>query len=755
MPSINCLSNTTQLARYCTFALLASSAMQPVAARAEEDDIVVTATRRDSTVQDTPIAITAITATSLANIGATNIADIEKLAPGLRLQDAGPGQRRISLRGILAAGEPTVGVYYDETPIAGNVGTGSDSGGRMPDFSLFDLERIEVLRGPQGTLFGASSMGGAIRILFAKPKQEYEASAEGSIMSTKGGGVSYFANGMINAPIVPDLLAARVVAYRRRIEGYIDNVQLGLKDVNDATVNGARLMLRLTPSPTFTLDGSALIEDTNANSYSWNLDVGRYKYRSYVRLPYKDRSRIYNGTARWDLGPATLTGVTSYQQRRFFYTSGDDTTVVVSRRNPTGCQQIFGGGAACDPTQLANFYAYMDSFIPVAFQTPGWTKDWTHELRLTSNGDHWLNWTIGAFKEDRKNYVDSQDARADLATGIVKQPEEIVYHRYVRDNYRQIAGFGEVSIKPVERVTLTAGVRYYDYKRTIRGETDVPWPVLNARLRPPYLVQNKQNGWLFKFNAQYDITSELMMYGMASQGTRPGGANQTIGLPDALVAYGADKLWNYELGLKTSLFNRRVNVNGAVFQIDWKNMQVSGTTPDGFYSYITNVGAARVRGAELEINAKVADGLTLFSNATYLDAKLDEDQINNYIVAAGRKGDRLPFIPHLTGLAGVEYSYPVSASLNFYARADANYVGRSYSELRPANPNRVTLNDYALANVRIGVEVPGGAWGAYLFVNNLTNSVAVGRASNTAFPNTKLATSATPRTIGLNVRAHF
>jgi outer membrane receptor protein involved in Fe transport len=741
--------------------LLAAST--PVSAQASagqspdtsDGSIVVTALRRTSTVQQTPMAITALTGATLANTGTTNIADIAKMAPSLRIQDNGPGQRRLSLRGILSAGEPTVGLYYDETPIAGNVGTGSDAGGRTPDFSLFDVDRIEVLRGPQGTLYGASAMSGAVRVIFNKPKFDYEGAVDGTVGDTDGGGLSYAVQGMVNAPVVDGLLAARAVVYRRYSDGYIDNIRLGKNNVNDSTVNGGRLMLRLTPSPAFTVDGSAIIENTDAFSYTWNPDVGKYKIQNYVELPYKDRSQIYNITAHWDLGPIAITGITSYQHRSFTYTSGDDSFTVLTQNTAAGCARIYNNGVACTPAQFPGFTSYLNSQIPVAFQTPGSTKDRTHELRLSSNGDHWINWTAGAFVEDRKNHVDSEDLAADPATGQVDTPQHVLYHRYVDDHYKQVAGYGDVSVRPVDKLTLTVGARYYHYDRAITGATDVPWIILAAVVRPQWAVSTSQSGWLFKFNGEYRITRDIMVYGLASEGNRPGGANQTIGLPASQIPYGGDKLWNYEVGAKTAFLDRHLTIDAALFQIDWKNMQVSGTTPNGFYSYITNVGASRVRGAELEVSGRPAEGVNLFANATYLDAKLTEDQINDFVVAAGRKGDRLPYIPHLTGSVGAEYRLPLSTTLDLYARADANYFGVSYSEFRPTNPYRVKLNDYALVNLRLGVEAQDGEWGAYLFVNNITNSVAINRASNVAFINAYGVTSATPRTVGLNVRRKF
>ena len=720
-----------------------------------DGSIVVTALKRTSTVQQTPMAITALSGQTLANTGTTNITDIASMVPSLRIEDSGPGQRRLSLRGILAAGEPTVGLYYDETPIAGNVGTGSDAGGRTPDFSLFDVDRIEVLRGPQGTLYGASSMSGTVRVIFNKPKFDYEGAVDGTVGGTDGGGLSYDVQGMVNAPVIDDLLAFRAVIYRRYSDGYIDNIQLDNKNVNDSTVDGGRLMLRLTPAQDFTIDGSAIIEDTDSFSYTWNPDLGKYKIENFIQLPYKDRSQIYNVTAHWDVGPFTVTGITSYQHRTFTYTSGDDSFVVLTEDNPAGCAFIINGGRPCTPAQLPGFYSYMSSVMPLAFQTPGNTRDWTHELRFGSNGDHWINWTVGAFVEDRKNHVDSEDLLADPSTGVVDTPEHVLYHRYVNDHYRQQAGYGEASVKPVSRLTLTVGARYYHYARAITGGTDVPFNVFGAAVLPQATVSTKQSGWLFKFNGEYRITNDIMVYGLASEGNRPGGANQTIGLPASQIPYGGDKLWNYEIGAKTAFLDRHLTIDASLFQINWKNMQVSATTPNGFYTYITNVGASRVRGAELEVSGRPVAGLNLFANATYLDARLTENQINAFVVAAGRKGDRLPYIPHLTGSIGAEYRYPLSDRLDLYARADANYFGTSFSEFQTDDPYRVKLKQYALANLRLGVEPPNEKWGAYVFVENVTNSVAINSASNSAFIDSYGVTSATPRTIGLNVRRKF
>ncbi|WP_010127390.1 TonB-dependent receptor [Sphingomonas sp. KC8] len=715
---------------------------------------MVTALRRESTVQDTPLAITAISGQNLTNAGVTNVTDYAKMVPGLRVQDSGPGQRRLSLRGIRASGEPTVGTYYDETPVAGSVGVSSDAAGRTPDFSLFDIERVEVLRGPQGTLYGSSSMGGAVRVIFAKPKFEYEGAAEATVSTTKGGGFSYNINGMVNVPIANDVLAARLVVYRRDSSGYVDNSFLGRDDVNDYTAEGGRFLLRYTPTADLTIDASALIESTNASSYSWNPLVGERKSAAQAILPYKDDSQIYNITARWDAGPVALTAITSYQHRKSEY-AADDSYYIDSYLTPARCAAFVNGGGACSQAQLDTYYAYVDSLSPAVIHYPGKTKDWTHELRLNSTGDGNLSWTVGVFSENRSNQVNGQDARVDPATGEIIRPLQLFYRRSIDDKFKQIAGYGEASYKVTPELTLTGGTRYFHYKKTIVGETDMPWDLIGATAKPPTTVQSKESGWIFKFNADYQFSPDFMIYAQASQGFRPGGANQVIGLADALTAYEADKLWNYELGAKTAFFNRRLFANVAVFQIDWENMQVSGRTLNNAFSFISNAGAARVRGAELELNARPIDGMQVNLNSTYLDAKLTEDQISDTVSAPGRKGNRMPYIPRFTAGATVEYGWEVSPSLKMVTRADINHVGASYSEFRPDNALRIKLKPYQLANMRVGLEEADGRWAAYVFLNNVFDAVAINHASQSSTPNSYSVTSATPRTIGVNLRTKF
>ncbi|PNU06893.1 ligand-gated channel protein [Novosphingobium guangzhouense] len=722
------------------------------AATENGNDIVVTALRRDTTVQTTPMAITALTGETLTNAGVTNIADYAKFVPSLRIQDNGPGQRRVSLRGVQASGEATVGVYYDDTPVTGSVGVSSDAAGRTADFTLFDVNRIEVLRGPQGTLYGASSMGGAIRVIFNKPTQEYEGTIEGQAMTTKGGGFGYFVNGMVNVPLVKDVLAARAVLYRRDSDGYIDNTYLNRKNVNDYTATGGRLMLRFTPTSNFTIDGTAAFENTDAVSATWNPSVGKYKSAAQVNLPYTDKSQLYSLTANWDIGFANLTSITSYQHRKSAY-AADDSYYIGTYRTEAKCASYTG--SACSSDTLASYYDYLDSISPAAIYYPGSTKDFTQELRLSSTDGGPIDWTVGAFFQNRKNHVTSEDALADDATGEIIFPVQLIYRREIFDKLKQAAVFGEGTYHVTPSLSLTAGIRYYDYDKTVTGYTDIAWDLIGANIRPVSSVKSSADGTLLKFNASWQANPDMLFYATASQGYRPGGANQVIGLSADLTPYEADKLWNYEVGSKLNLLGRALTLNLAAFQIDWDNMQVSGRTTNGAYSFLSNAGAARIRGLEAEAFVRPVKGVQLNFSGNYLDAKLTEDQVNDAVVAAGRAGDRIPYIPHFAGSMGAEYRTPVSDTVEFFARADVNYVGSSYSEFRPTNVYRVKMDDYVLANLRVGFELPESDAGIYLFVNNVFDAVAINRASMSSTPNSYAATSAAPRTIGVNVRRSF
>jgi outer membrane receptor protein involved in Fe transport len=281
-------------------------------------DIVVTALHRASTVQTTPLSIAALSGETLAKTGATQLADYFRQVPNLNVTSAQGGSSRISIRGVNAAGEATVGLYYDETPVTGPSGTTQDSGGVAADMNLFDVERVEVLRGPQGTLYGASSMAGTLRIIFNKPNsKKYEAATEEQVSTTAHGGMGYFFKGMVNAPIISDKLAVRVVGYEKR-PGWIDNVLFGTKDVNDSSNWGVRGLIGYTPDDKTTITGTVTYQKSTAkDQQGWYPSVGLYQTNSPTQLPFDSKMQLYNLKGDRALGFATLTATASYYKYQF------------------------------------------------------------------------------------------------------------------------------------------------------------------------------------------------------------------------------------------------------------------------------------------------------------------------------------------------------------------------------------------------------------------------------------------------------
>ncbi|MBW7945596.1 MAG: TonB-dependent receptor [Sphingomonadaceae bacterium] len=744
---------------------LAATALAGVSGTAAAQDvagdvIIITALKRDTNLQDTPISISAITGDAISNSGVQSIADLNSSVPSLSFVDGGPSQRRVVIRGIQAAGEPTVGTYYDETPVTGVIGAGNDAGGSTPELRLFDVERVEVLRGPQGTLYGSGSMGGTLRVIYRKPTNEFDAAIDTSLSATKHGGANFEGSAMLNVPIVEDKVAVRATGFYRKADGYIDNTTLGIKDVNEQKYYGGRLLLRLTPTEDLTVDAAYYMNRSRTDTPSWTLSSGKYNSDALTRQPMRDDVDLFSLTAAYDFGGVVLTATGSYMERDIS-TVSDVSRFIRSTRTAAGCGARLNGSASipCEGAQLADYYALVDSQSTSALFPQQNMEAWTAELRLSSDGTGPLNWTVGGFFSDRDIHVENPQVNADPVTGAILYPLQIATSRYINDSLRQVAAFGELSYDVTDRLNLTAGIRYFRYDKDINGETTLGSILVGAVVRPLSFVDSSEDGTVLKFNASYKITDDVLFYAEASQGFRPGGANQVIGLAQELTPYTSDSLWNYEAGLKTTLLDRRLTLNMDVFQIDWSDMQISTRTPNGAFAYIGNAGKARIRGFELEGSLRPVDGLSISGNLAYLDAKLTEDQPNAgtpIAPAAGFDGDRIPFVPKFTAGLSAQYVWGVTEGLNGFFRVDANHVGGSWSDFRPAYVYTRYIDDYEVANLRVGIEEADNAWGVYVFVNNLFDDTAITRSTSSAIAqNRTLVNSVTPRTVGLNFRANF
>jgi outer membrane receptor protein involved in Fe transport len=358
------------------------------------------------------------------------------------------------------------------------------------------------------------------------------------------------------------------------------------------------------------------------------------------------------------------------------------------------------------------------------------------------------------YYEEREAFTISEQLLADPLTGLPRNPRNVATSRNIDDTLEQRAVFGEISYDITPALTVTAGGRYFEYDKSITGETTVGFPLLGAVVTPPTTVESDESGWVSKLNVAYKIGGDALLYAQANEGFRPGGANQVIGLPAALTPYEADSLWNYEIGAKTNWLGDALTVNVAAFRIDWDNMQVNGRTRDGAFNFISNAGEARIEGVELETAMRPLQGLELSLSGAYTDAKLSKDQRDPNVNAPGLKGDRLPNVPEYSGAFSAKYEWPVLDALTALVRTDVNYVGSSDSEFRPNNPNFEHIDDYTLTHLRVGIRNQMAGWAAHVFVHNLFDEVAIGRVLSNAFGR-DLALSSPPRTIGVNFAKAF
>lgn len=716
-------------------------------------EIVVTSLKREVRLQDAPASITSISDDTLraANLDSAN--DLARAVPSLTITDAGPGQRRITLRGIRSAGDAQVGIYYDETPVAGPPGTTSDPGGSQSDFKLFDLERVEALRGPQGTLYGAGAVGGTIRLVTRKPDFEFGGRIDFGAITTEGGGEGYQINAAVNVPIVKDVLAVRGVYFRRQNDGWVDNPGLGLTGINSERSDGGRILVRFIPASWLTIDGAAHFLYTEGGASTWSPSAGKYNAVNASQVPYEDKQRLYSLSARAELGFADLVATTSYQDRDTLVTR-DPTPLFNSFRTASGCATHFTAATCATSAGFAAYNSYVDSLTPVIYYQPQSVTDWTSELRLQSNNSSWFQWTVGGFYEDRDAKVLSEARRTNASDGSQVVGATPLLQRHVVDHLKQKAAFGEIAVTPVEGLTVTGGLRYYSYDKTVGGDTTIGLDILRTRVTPWALYKTKNTGWLYKANVSWKATDNVLVYGQVATGYRPGGVNQVLGLAQAL-AYRPDKLTTYEGGIKTSFGGDALILNLGGYITDWSDMQVSINS--GSFVYLGNAGAARIKGVEAEATLNPTRGLTFTVNAAFTDAKLTQDQVPDGVTplaTTARKGDKIPFIaPQTISFAG-QYEWALgSGGWSALLRGDLGYVGGSRADFRPNASGYRKVGDYTLANARVGVK--NDRYGIYFYVNNLGNKIARQSAGNTLGGTTETVTTLPPRTYGINLTGSF
>jgi outer membrane receptor protein involved in Fe transport len=756
-------------------AALTSTVWAQIAPPSEElQEIVVTAEKRESTVQKTPISITAISGTDLQAHGLSDMTSVAQQVPGVSFKTSGPGQTEFEMRGLTSTGgeSPTVGFYLDDavlTPAAM-----AQNGKTVIDPSLFDLNRVEVLRGPQGTLYGAGSMGGTIKLVTNQPDPKaFDANVEviGSD-TTNGGGFNHTENVMLNIPLMQDVAALRLVGTDKYIDGWIDRkvVTPFPPEVNGSTARGdvagapvqadfnhsntehlqagrATLLIQPTDRLSVTLGfmHQSLTQDGPSTIDSPPLTETHYQPFD-VSEPFEDKFDLYTLTGKYNFDSFQLVSASAYWDRQ------QNQTQDISEAMQDYIGGFFGPPAAFpySPTQTvteggATFFGLGAGSIT----EDDYTRQFSEELRLASTGPGPLQWLVGGYYSSFgatshvfSFYPDTNDGfNADFGTTNLADN-----HRKV--DIDQYAAFGEVSYMLPDNLKASLGARYYQYHSN--SVTSVSGVSANGTSNPLFgLAQN--SGVTPKLDLAYIPDDNTTIYGTVSKGFRPGGPNSPIPVPPCASAaptqFGPDSVWNYELGEKLRFFDSRVSVNGAVYYEDWTNVQQEVAPSCGF-KFTANAGKAKVYGAELELAVVLMPGLVLSQNAGYTHATNSTTLPAAGVVA----GQRLLDVPEVTANTALSYKQPLMNDLNFVSRLTNSYV----SGIQDITFTRNSLPAYDLVGLRAGVEA--GRWSAVLFADNLTNKMALlsdtgALSANISILN-RVATNQ-PRTIGVDLNFKF
>ncbi len=716
-------------------------------------EVVVSASRLgEQSLQTIPMAISVIRADKVDDAGLGAVTDLLRLLPSVQMQSPSGGTNRIDMRGIVTTNvevsnvqdRALVQIYLDDAPITLQSGN--------PNLQVYDLERVEILRGPQGTLYGAGSMAGTIRLI-TKPPNLTTLSADSRLLmsQTKHGGTNYAVRGTIDLPLKTDVLGARFAVFRGEDSGYIHNLTTGQDDINDAESTQGRAVLRWKAGDRLMVDVSATLAKLDRGARDWTLPIlDRYAFTGVKRERVSDDFKLFNTTVTAALGSMQLISSSSYIDRAF---------------EPVASLDYLTGKFLTGVTQESTSYF------------PNNLSRFTEELRLVSSNDAKIRWTGGLFFENfnRNLYQTTPTPGIDaILAGLfgipgfnsaelygTPTPDDIFYGTQFVDE-RQFAAFGELTIPLGAQFDLTAGVRYFDFRQKfdvlftgVAGALDLNKPLTDSGIE-------KATGTNPRAVLAYRPSESLMIFAEAARGFRYGGVNQpvppefcaaalaAIGLTEAPTTFGPDSLWSYSLGEKAIVAGGRVTINTTAFWVDWRDVQNIAPIPCGYY-FAINKGRVRSQGLEFESRVRFGDHLTLGVNASLTDAKAQGAIPEVQAV----DGDRTPFFPKTIASVIADYAIPLqSGTLTF--SSDYTYRSSSLNNFGAANPEARQIPSSKFLNASLSYET--NRWSIGVFGTNLTNDRLV-TAINTnhfaPFQPGDLFSLGRPRTFGVNARLSY
>ncbi len=709
--------------------------------------IVVTASRRDEELLDVPSSVTALGSETLETLNASRFDDIVGQIPNISFTGNGPGSRQIILRGISTSTNEqsaTVATYVDDVVVGSS--TSLAVGARSkPDVNIFDLERIEVLRGPQGTLYGANSLGGLLKYVTRDPSTagfEFSGRVEG--MTVAHGGEGFAVNAAANIPL-GDTVAMRISGFHRDEPGYIDNIVTGEEDVNGLTNTGGRIELLAELTPDFSVSAVAMIQDFETGAQS-NIDVngatGEPTFGPYIQQRFApeflDQSlRIYALTAEYEFGAATLISTTSYSD------IDEDSVTDFTQFDADFVNEVACADGLISPPNCVAGALIANEFTVFPANRTFRTEKISQEVQLVSSSGNFIDWRVGGFYTNEDSlFLDDEVGLQTLSSP--RSGGVLAFFTRAESEFEQIAGFGELTINFSERFDVTLGGRYTNNKTTLVQQSGSIFDVGISTTN----FSAEDNAFTYLVTPRFHINDTTMIYGRMASGFRPGGpniVNQNAINNGALAEFGSDNLVNYELGFKTGSDDGRFSLELTGFYIDWSDIQVR-TSLNGTF-FIGNGGKAESKGAELAVSARPVDGLNLSFSAGYTDAKLTEDAL----AIGGEAGAALPNAPEWTFGALANYEFPVSNSADANIGASWRYVDDRLEDFRRNLGPRLTLEGYSTFDAFAGLTFDN--YSLDVFVRNVFDKRGVDSLVTNFFPAT--ATISRPRTIGISLTANY
>jgi len=709
------------------------------------DEIIVTAQKRSESLQDVPISVSAFAEEQLTRVHATQLQDYAAYMPGINISNGGsPGQTSITLRGIAAVGPGSVvGTYVDETPLGA-----SNNYARATSFALdlmpYDIERVEVLRGPQGTLYGAGSMGGLLKYVLKEPDTD-EFEVRGGLEGFDVNGaddLGWAARAGVNVPL-GESVALRASYFQQNTPGYIDNTYTGEEDVNELEQSGGRASLLWQISDTASLKVNALWQqldsDNNGTMALGLVDTDPFRAtRSFgdlaTSIPNEEAFSkdvdYYSATLSWNLGWADFVSATSYSKTHTSQTQ--DASITYGSLFPILSVLFELPGAPFDEG-LSKFNLTLDH------------EKWTQEFRLASSGEGAFQWRVGGFYTEE----DSKNRQLVDATDLSGVPIEafLPYFAFAQlpSQYEELAVFGDVTFKISDSFDVITGLRWASNEQKFR---QISTGAIIVTANDP--GESDEDVFTYAISPRWHLTDETMLYARVATGYRPGGPNTIVpGMPRAVEA---DELTNYELGFKSIFMDGRALLNAAVFYIDWEDIQQARTF--GGVSGLDNAGDAESQGIELESLFSVTPGLQLGLNFAYTDATLKSSPPD----LPNALGVQLPGVPEWSGAITANYSFTAFGGRGANVGGGWRYVDERYSQVVMLTENLAyALPAYDVLDLHADVQIDSVTM--RLFVKNLTDERAfTGGGVTTDGSNQPVRLDLAvlqPRTVGLSIDFQF